>query len=156
MAERKKDTQIVEIKGRNKLVNALLEKGIEVAIPLRDNGIDLIIFDTSGQPFKAIPIQMKAAEKRSFSFNEKYKKIPDIRIAYVWNVDKKDTEIYLLKYQETRQIVEKKGYKLSKTKKGVKHYTVSSIAEGNELYELIRPYCLEQMSSTKIFETDRK
>ncbi len=36
--------QIVELIGRNWLVNELLQANLEVALPMRDRGIDLIAF----------------------------------------------------------------------------------------------------------------
>jgi hypothetical protein len=39
-----KDTQIVEILGKNFLINQLLLAGVEVAIPVRDAGIDLVVY----------------------------------------------------------------------------------------------------------------
>jgi len=36
------DTQTIEILGRNRLVTELISAGIEVALPLRDHGVDLI------------------------------------------------------------------------------------------------------------------
>lgn len=86
----KKDTQLVEIIGRNRLINELLVAGIEVAQPLRDRGIDLIAYidiDDEVEKFTAIPIQMKAASARVFSINRKYEKfLPNLVIAFVWGL----------------------------------------------------------------------
>jgi hypothetical protein len=38
------NSQIVDLIGRNWLVNELLQANLEVALPLRDRGIDLIAF----------------------------------------------------------------------------------------------------------------
>lgn len=38
------DTQQTEIMGRNRLVNELIAAGIEVSIPIRDSGIDVIAY----------------------------------------------------------------------------------------------------------------
>ena len=64
------DTQTIEILGRNRLVNELLVAGLEVAMPLRDRGIDLIAYvdlAAAVSKFAAVPIQMKAASERAFS-----------------------------------------------------------------------------------------
>lgn len=58
------DTQTLEIIGRNRLVNELLQAGLEIATPLRDRGIDLIAYldiHKDATSFVASPIQMKAA-----------------------------------------------------------------------------------------------
>src|SRR5437667_4051303 len=63
------DTQMIEIMGRNRLIDELLRAGLEVALPLRDRGIDLIAYvDLADQvsAFVACPIQMKAASGRFF------------------------------------------------------------------------------------------
>ena len=58
------DKQVTELVGRSKLVAELLRSGIEVAIPERDRGIDLIAYldlDLRAAHFVARPIQMKAS-----------------------------------------------------------------------------------------------
>jgi hypothetical protein len=66
----KMDTQVVELIGKNYLTAKLLRAGLEVAIPIRDRGIDLIAYadiDERLTSFVSCPIQMKAAMQRSFS-----------------------------------------------------------------------------------------
>ena len=82
------DSQVVEMLGRNRLVSDLLQAGLEVALPVRDRGIDLIAYADLGSKvsrFVARPIQMKAALGRSFSIDRKYAKIHDLIYAYVWH-----------------------------------------------------------------------
>jgi hypothetical protein len=53
------DTQVVEVLGRNRLVNELLLAGVEVAIPVRDKGVDLIAYIdhvSKVTNFSALPI----------------------------------------------------------------------------------------------------
>ena len=38
------DSQVVEVLGRNRLVSDLLQAGLEVALPVRDRGVDLIAY----------------------------------------------------------------------------------------------------------------
>lgn len=38
------DSQVVELLGRNRLIDELLRAGLEVAVPERDRGIDLIAY----------------------------------------------------------------------------------------------------------------
>ena len=77
MAQRT-DTQVTELLGRNRLVSELLRAGLEVALPLRDRGIDLIAYADVGAEltrFFACPIQMKAATASSFTVSRKYARI---------------------------------------------------------------------------------
>lgn len=80
------DSQVLEILGRNQLIGELLRAGLEVSLPIRDRGIDLIAYadlNSDVQKFPARPIQMKAASNRSFGLDQKYAKFPDLLIAYV-------------------------------------------------------------------------
>lgn len=82
------DSQQIELIGRNVLIAQLLADGLEVAVPQRDRGIDLIVYadlDEGGR-FIALPIQMKAAKVRSFGVDRKYDKFPQLLLAHVWNV----------------------------------------------------------------------
>lgn len=104
----KLDTQVIEILGRNRLTDELLLAGLEVAVPMRDRGIDLIAYlDLSVEvsSFIAIPIQMKAASLRSFSLYRKYEKFSNLILAYVWGLKSPEcAHTYALTYDEALQI----------------------------------------------------
>lgn len=108
------DTQTIELLGRNRLMSELLHAGLEVALPARDRGVDLIAYaDLSSkvQSFVAIPIQMKAASKRSFSVDKKYAKISNLMLAHVWHLDTPDKAVtYALRYPEAVAIAEEMGW----------------------------------------------
>lgn len=108
------DTQTVEILGRNLLVAELLSAGIEVALPLRDRGVDLIAYLERGEGlecFSAFPVQMKAASTRAFSIDRKYAPFRNLILAYVWNVGGEESpEIYALTYEEAVNIGDKLGW----------------------------------------------
>src|SRR5690348_6901400 len=108
------DTQTIEIIGRNRLVNELLAAGLEVALPLRDHGIDLIAYVDKGEQvteFHGCPIQMKAASSHAFSINKKYKKFPNLLIAYVWGLDNPGNAVtYALTYEQSVSIGERMGW----------------------------------------------
>ena len=109
-----KDKQVVELLGRNRLVDELLRAGLEVAFPLRDRGIDLIAYADKGQgvqTFVAKPIQMKAASLRSFGIDRKYAAFPNLILAYVWHVGDADkTMTCALTYPEAISVAELMGY----------------------------------------------
>jgi len=110
------DTQVIELIGRNRLGSELLHAGLEIALPARDRGIDLIVYaDLSSEvkTFTACPIQMKAASSRSFSLFWKYEKFANLIIAYVWFVDDPDpkkSETYALTYPEALQVATEMGW----------------------------------------------
>src|SRR5713101_2147177 len=62
----RKDTQIVELAGRNRLASELQRAGIEVARPERDRGVDLLAYLDRDDKFCARPIQMKASSREAF------------------------------------------------------------------------------------------
>lgn len=107
------DEQKVEAIGRGILIRQLLQAGLEVALPIRDHGIDLIAYlDTDEQlgKFAAFPIQMKAATSESFELWRKYEKFHNLILVYVWNVDDGfEPVIYALTYKHALHILEKVG-----------------------------------------------
>ena len=107
------DSQAIELLGRNRLVSEMIRAGLEVAFPIRDRGIDLIVYadrSSSSQEFSAIPIQMKGASKKSFSIDKKYEKIPRLLIAYVWGIESDVHETFVLTYSEALKIATDMGY----------------------------------------------
>jgi len=133
-----KDSQLVEIAGKHLLISRLVAAGFEVAEPLRDTGIDLIVY-RGDNGFTAWPIQMKASTQESFSLDRKYKKTPNLLIAYVWNVNAAERgEVCLLTFDDAVKVMEAKGYAKtdSWTKKG--YYFVRNA--GTELKSLLKQY----------------
>lgn len=135
------DTQTIEILGRNRLVNELLVAGLEVAIPLRDRGIDLIAYvDLAAKTskFAAVPIQMKASSTRAFSVDTKYAKISNLVIAYVWGLHAPEhAQIFALTYNEAVDIA--KAMKWTATASWEKG-AYSTSAPSKKLCELLAPF----------------
>jgi hypothetical protein len=113
------DKQVVEVLGRNRLVDELLRAGLEVAFPARDRGIDLIVYADKGQgvqSFVVKPIQMKAASVRSFGIDRKYAAFPNLILAYVWYVGEADkTLTCALTYPDAVSIAKRMGYTKSRS-----------------------------------------
>jgi hypothetical protein len=107
------DSQVTEILGRNRLIDELLHAGLEVALPLRDRGIDLIAYLETGPgiaAFASRPIQMKAGLDELFYIDQKYTAFPDLILAYVWYVDRDKTVTYALSYADALTIADRMGY----------------------------------------------
>jgi hypothetical protein len=96
------DSQKVELLGRNRLIDELLRDNLEVAVPVRDHGIDLIAYaDTAVSSYVARPIQMKAAWTTAFGIDRKYEKFPNLILAYVWNLSDRERAVtYAMSYPE--------------------------------------------------------
>jgi hypothetical protein len=134
----KGDSQLIEIAGKHLLISRLVAAGFEVAEPLRDNGIDLIVYRGDSE-FTAWPIQMKASTQESFSLDRKYKKIPNILIAYVWNVNAAERgDVYLLTFNDAVKVMEIKGYDETNSWKEKGYYFVRNA--GIELKGLMKQY----------------
>jgi hypothetical protein len=135
------DSQLVEIAGKHLLISRLVAAGLEVAEPLRDRGIDLIVYRDE-EKFNASPLQMKASTYESFSLDRKYAKFPNLLIAYVWNVNAGDKgEVYLMTFDQALKVMEAKGY--SKTDSWTKNGYYFVRNAGKELKELLKPYRME-------------
>lgn len=150
------DTQVIELLGRNRLVSELLRAGLEVAIPARDRGIDLIAYRDLIDPpegaevhapnpakpvqrFVAKPIQMKAASRQSFSISRKYAKLRDLVLAFVWNLQDPDRAVtYALTYDEAVAVGEAMGY--TATSSWTDKDTYATTQPSAKLLEKLEPY----------------
>src|ERR1700726_1824442 len=92
------DTQLIELAGRNRLIESIIAAGLDVALPIRDDGADLIVYRRkSGGAFSARPVQLKTATKPRFAVDrEKYEARESLIMAYVWGEDR--STIYVLAY----------------------------------------------------------
>jgi hypothetical protein len=142
------DTQIIEILGRNRLISEILRNGLEVSLPERDRGIDLIAytdFSDKTDSFIAKPIQMKASTKESFGIWKKYSKFKDLLMVYVWYIEEEDKTItYALTYEEAFKICKNLGWSETISWKEKGGYSTSKLS--TKLKELLKPY---KMSSKK-------
>ena len=92
----------VEMAGRNWLTAQLLTRGIGVAIPAVDHGIDLIVFREVGDAgIRALPLQLKCAKQESFGLHRKYEG-RGIPLVYIWHVLEQPIA-YFLDYAEARE-----------------------------------------------------
>jgi hypothetical protein len=138
---RESDTQLTELAGRFALISQLTEDGLEVALPIRDRGVDLIAYadlDEQGGRFAACPIQLKVTIGRRFELDRKYERIANLLLVYIWDVkDAGKSRTYALTYAEALDVMRKKKFtETSSWKKG--KYSVAS--PGKELLELLEPY----------------
>jgi hypothetical protein len=108
------DSQRIELLGRNRLIDELLRDNLEVALPVRDRGIDLIAYadlSESVSAYVARPIQMKASWTQAFGLDRKYEKFPGLLIAYVWHLSSPtDAVTYAMSYEECLSIAEQMGW----------------------------------------------
>lgn len=138
------DTQSVEIIGRNSLVDQLLRAGLEVALPLRDRGVDLLVYSDLSEDrpdFQARPIQMKASSERGYGIHRKYHKFADLLIVHVWNVRCEDEiVVYATTYEEAVKIGDAMGW--TATASWIEKDAYSTRAPSKRLMELLAPYVM--------------
>ena len=136
------DTQVVELIGRHRLVADLLADKLEVAMPLRDRGIDLIAYaDLSHQVtrFVARPIQMKSFTTRGFGVDRKFDRFADLIIAYVWNVGEPAQAVtYAMSYSESLGIAEAMKWIETNTWRDTGKYVTTSPSQ--QLLSLLEPF----------------
>jgi hypothetical protein len=104
-----KDTQIVELAGRNRLAGELQRAGIEVARPERDHGIDLIAY-LDRERFCARPIQMKAASRENFDIHRRYSEFPELMLVFVWDIDQPVSRYFALSYGDAESVAHEMGW----------------------------------------------
>jgi hypothetical protein len=93
------------------LVNQLFAAGIEVAIPMRDRGIDLVAYiDRDARSYVSRPIQLRAFRKEGIKLDRKHAAFPGLILALVCFIDDpKRTAIYALPYREAVQVIDERG-----------------------------------------------
>ncbi len=92
----------VERAGRIALEHRLIAAGYQVAVPVYDAGIDLIVF--SEEPFMAWPVQLKAAASDPVSVQKKYDS-RDMYIAYVHHALSDAPAVFVMPYGEAVRII---------------------------------------------------
>jgi hypothetical protein len=141
--KRKNDTQLTELAGRFALISQLTKDGLEVALPMRDRGVDLIAYvdlDEQGGAFVACPIQLKVTTGRRFALDRKYARIANLLLVYVWDVDQPQPPTYALTYKQALKILEASGYSKSPSWKSGK-YSISP--PGVKLMKMLEPFLMK-------------
>lgn len=121
------DAQQIELIGRSLLQAQLLREDIEIALPIRDKGIDLVAYlDRRGesQPHSCF-LQMKAASNRAFSFNTKYQHFGHFKFVYIWHVlESEKVRFFLLSYSEAESLCRHHAW--TPTRNGFERWSTSN------------------------------
>ena len=91
-------------------VGSKLDAGLDVAEPIRDDGVDLIVYRRKGDgAFYARPIQLKTSTTARFAIDRKYERREGLIMAYVWGRER--STIYALAYDpDVNDIARKMGW----------------------------------------------
>jgi hypothetical protein len=140
----KVDSQVTELLGRNQLISELLRAGLEVALPLRDRGIDLIAYsdlDPDAPGFVACPIQMKAATASSFTVLRRYERFRNLILAFIWHITEPENLVtYALTYLEASVIVERMGWTHSRSWTDLGGYGTTKAEQNTKLMTLLKEH----------------
>lgn len=150
------DTQAIEIIGRNILVNQLIRAGLEVAFPIRDRGIDLIIYSDRPEAehdFSAIAIQLKVSSGKSFSINKIFEKTAQLIIVYVWDIESENPRAFALTYCQVLKIASDCGY--IKTQSWAEHGRYAVNNPGTRLQEMLSPYEMTSKRWRALFHKEK-
>jgi hypothetical protein len=134
------DSQQVELIGRNLLIAQLVADGLEVAVPARDRGVDLIVYSDreDHERFVAKPIQLKAASSQAFSLDQKYAGVAELLLVYVWNVANPTNAVTMcLTYHEALDVATEMGWTTTASWKSGKY---SNNSPGVRLRKLLAPF----------------
>jgi hypothetical protein len=135
---KRKDAQIVELAGRNRLASELQKANIEVARPERDHGVDLLAYLDLEKKFCARPVQMKAATGEIFDVQRRYEKFPDLMLVYVWNVEMDKSRYFALTYEEAEDVARAMKWTRTHSWKVLGGYGVWKV--NDELLRLLAPH----------------
>jgi hypothetical protein len=148
MPDKIKDTQVIELIGRNRLGSEILRDGLDVAVPARDKGIDLIAYadrSSNVKEFVARPIQMKASSEASFSIDRKYKRVTNLILAYVWHIhDANATVTYALEYKDALRIASQCWGRAKGNSESWKRGRYSTSKPSRKLRMLLEPFKISE------------
>lgn len=105
------DAQTIGLLGRDKVIEQLHRAGLEVALPRRDHGVDIIAYADKATAFQALPIQVKASAGFRWVVNAKYAPFAEIVIAFaMYLADESATVVYAVPHLENVAIAERLGF----------------------------------------------
>jgi hypothetical protein len=131
-------TNIIEVLGRNHLVAQLIEDGVHAAIPLWDQGVDLIAYFQGNPSLVARPIQLKVAETSRWSVDKNYADVSDLLMVYVWHV-KTNVEVYAVSYpQALAHLTSQGGYTQTDSWNVKGGYSIAPVR--NRLWDTLQPF----------------
>ena len=131
---------IIEVLGRNHPIAQLIEDNFHAAVPLWDQGVDLLAYDGRSGGLAARPLQLKVAEGSRWGVQTKYADIQGLFMVYIWH-EKQDVQIYAMSYAEAlNHLTITSTYAKSDrwTKRG--EYPISPV--GTDLLASLQPFLM--------------
>jgi hypothetical protein len=81
------EKQLIEVIGRAKFIEFAILSGFELATPVRDCGIDCLLYFPfkDGLPNIGIPVQLKCYSSQALTVDSKYDRMGNILHVVIWN-----------------------------------------------------------------------
>ncbi|HZL27829.1 MAG TPA: hypothetical protein VFC39_14985 [Acidobacteriaceae bacterium] len=120
----------IELLGRNHLIAQLIKGGVHAALPMWDQGVDLIAYYEGERGFVARPLQLKVSKATRWGVYKKYAETKDLLIVHIWHVEQSsDVEIYAMSYAEAEDLLNKSSTYATCTTwtKDMGHYDTANI-----------------------------
>jgi hypothetical protein len=103
------EKQHIEVIGTAKFTEFAILSGFEVAFPIRDCGIDCILYFPIEDNLltTAIPVQLKCYTAQALTVDSKYDRIGNILHVIIWNCLTSNPEFFALPQQKAMRIAQK-------------------------------------------------
>src|ERR1035437_4272200 len=136
-------SNVIEVLGRNHLIAQLVEDDVHAAVPLWDQGVDLLAYFAGAEHLVARPMQLKVSETSRWGVYKKYAGIKDLLMVHIWHVKQPSAvEIYAMSYAEAKNLLEKTStYAQTKTwNNPMGHYDTAPIRSSTPLWKSLQPF----------------
>jgi hypothetical protein len=136
---------MIELLGRNHLVAQLIEDDVHAAVPMWDQGVDLLAYYGGTDRLVARPLQLKVAETTRWGVYQKYEKVQGLLMVYIWNVRRSaDIEIYAMSYTEALNHLTTSGpYTNSKSWIEMGGYDMAP-AQNSKMWDSLQPFRMQK------------
>jgi hypothetical protein len=138
---------IIEVLGRNHLITKLIEEGVHAALPLWDQGADLLAYYGHASGLVARPLQLKVSEMSRWGVYKKYAEIQGLLMVHIWHVKQSsDVEIYAMSYAEAVELLNTTSTyaTTSSWTKPMGHYGTSPVRQNSTLWKKLQPFRMGQ------------
>ncbi len=100
------DKQLIEVIGRSKFTEFAILSGFELAVPVRDCGIDcLLYFPVEDRLLNtAIPVQLKCYSAQALTVDSRYDRIGNILHVVIWNCLTASPSFFVLTQKHAMQL----------------------------------------------------
>ena len=106
------DKQLIEVIGIAKFTEFAIRSLFELAFPVRDNGIDSILYFPVEDNLltTAIPVQLKCYSGQALTVDSKYNRLGNILHVIIWNCLDTNPSFFALTQNHSMQIANKLGW----------------------------------------------